>query len=310
MRELANTQGITMLLTDRNFNTTFFDPAGGGDPVLFQHLFSSIPFISFKNKFKVLFPDTVLPSDEFLYWFIGFTEGDGHFGINNRYELSFIITQGQCNKEILFQIQKNLNMGNILKQGPRVYRLIIHKKVYIELIIFLFNGNIILPSKKVQFNKFLSVYNKKPFSQVIPYVSSTLRIDLDNTWFLGFTEAEGCFSISFLSDSTAFKVRFLVSQKGDINLPILSGLPLLFQAGNIEGHSQKDNYSYIVSGLKNIDKIFWYFDKYEFNGIKRTCYTLFKELIIRILNKEHLTEKRKHLIHLSHNVNAIARKSK
>lgn len=299
-----------MLLTDRNFNTTFFDPAGGGDPVLFQHLFSSIPFISFKNKFKILFPNNPLPSDEFLHWFIGFTEGDGHFGINNRLELSFIITQGVCNKEILFKIQKNLNMGNILKQGPRVYRLIIQRKMYIELIVCIFNGNIILPSKKVQFNKFLSVYNKKPFSDVIPYVSSTLHIDLDNTWFLGFTEAEGCFYISFLSNSTAFRVRFLVAQKNDINLPILSSLLLLFNTGKIEGHSQKDNYSYVVSGLKNIDKIFWYFDKYEFRGIKHTCYTLFKELIIEIRNKKHLTEKRKHLIHLSHNVNAIARKIK
>ncbi len=201
-------------------------------------------------------------------------------------------------------------MGNILKQGPRVYRLVIYKRPYIELILLIFNGNIILPSKKVQFNKFLCMYNKKPVYDVIPYISSTLHIDLNNTWLLGFTEAEGCFSISFLNNSSAFRVRFIVSQKGDVNLPILSNLIMLFNTGKIEGHSQKDNYSYIVSGLKNIHKIFCYFDKYEFLGIKNTCYNLFKELIIEIQNKNHLTEKRKYLIHLSHNINSIARKIK
>lgn len=201
-------------------------------------------------------------------------------------------------------------MGNILKNGPRVYRLVIHKRQYIELILLIFNGNIILPSKKAQFNKFLCMYNKKPVCMVIPYISSNLHISFDNTWLLGFTEAEGCLNISFLHNSTAFRVRFIISQKHDINLPILCNLILLFMTGKIKGHSKKDNYSYIVSGFKNIHKIFCYFDKYEFLGIKKVCYNLFKTVIIQIQNKNHLTEKRKHLIDLSHNINRISRKTK
>ena len=303
---------ITMLLTDRNFNTTFFDPAGGGDPVLFQHLFSTIPFSIFKTKFKELFPNTSIPSDEFLYWLIGFTEGDGCFAINNRKELSFILIQGFYNKDILSKIKQTLNMGNILKQGPRVYRLIIHRKTHIELIILLFNGNIVLPSRKVQFNKFLSFYNIKPVSNIIPYISSgNLACTLDNTWLLGFTEAEGCFTISLLSNSNAFRVRFLLSQKGEINLPFLSNLILLFNTGTIQGHSNKNNYSYIVSGLKNITKIYNYFDNYKFLGIKGTSYNLFKQLIYQLENKHHLDEKkRKSLVILSNNINSIPRKIK
>lgn len=303
-----------MLLTDRNFNTTFFDPAGGGDPVLFQHLFSikNSPFCFFKTKFKKFFPNCKMPSNTFLYWFIGFTEGDGGFIINNRKELSFIVTQGFSNKHVLDKIKKTLNMGNVLKKGPRIYRFIIHKKAHIEFIIFLFNGNIVLPSKKTQFNKFLKVYNQKPFSSEIQYISqSNVHISFHNTWFLGFTEAEGCFTISFLSNSVNFKARFIVSQKGDENLPILSSLICLFNAGYIEGHSKKNNYSYVVSNIKNVMKIYNYFDKYVFYGIKKNSYNLFKKVISEIQNKNHLDlEKRKNLIILSNTINSIPRKIK
>ncbi|PVU98260.1 hypothetical protein BB561_000004 [Smittium simulii] len=67
----ADIKAITMLLSDRNFNSSFFDPAGGGDPVLYEHLFSSILFLS---EFKKVKPNIDVPDDKFLCWLIGFTE--------------------------------------------------------------------------------------------------------------------------------------------------------------------------------------------------------------------------------------------
>ena len=291
-----------MLLLDRNVNTSFYDPNGGGDPILFQHLFLS-SFLIFSNEWQKSFPSFKVPDDSFLYWLIGFTEGDGCFLVNNRNELSFILIQGNLNLNLLIYIKNKIQMGNIIKQGPRVHRLIINKKEHIRLIIHLFNGNILLPSRKTQFNKFLIAFNNKT-DNPIEYISSPSIISLSNPWLVGFTEAEGCFTISFLKNSVAFNTRFILSQKGDVNVPLLSQLILLFHVGQIEAHSNKDNYSFVVNGLKNIEKLYNYFDKYEFIGIKGHSYLAFKELNKRIKNKEHLQEhKRSEMILLSHNIN-------
>lgn len=100
-----------MILTDRNFNTSFFDPAGGGDPVLYEHLFLnlklySIPvvmatlnhinpfnFKTFLTMHKKMYPNIPKPSQEFLEWLVGFTEGDGSFTTSSRGIPVFVITQ-------------------------------------------------------------------------------------------------------------------------------------------------------------------------------------------------------------------------
>lgn len=318
---------ITMLLTDRNFNTTFFDPAGGGDPILFQHLFSSFNFIPFTTKWKhihkkefcenSLLTNSQKSSESFLSWLIGFTEGDGCFFVNHRQELSFIITQGCQNVSVLRHVQTILNMGSVVAQGKRVYRFIVYKREHIELLIHLFNGNLVLPSRKAQFALFVNAFNAKNQttgeSKRIEYRASSVLPCLENQWLLGFTEAEGCFTISFLSNSKAYRTRFIISQKGDVNLPVLSHLILLFNTGKVEGHSQKDNYSFVVSGLKNVLKIYHYFDNNlsYFLSTKKQSYLAFKELNAKIEQGLHLNEQtRTELLMLSHGVNSIRRKSK
>lgn len=254
-----------------------------------------------------------LPSDDFLYWLIGFTEGDGSFVINKRNELSFILIQGAANKIILENIWNQLSLGHIIKQNLRVYRLIIQKKIEIELILYLFNGNIVLPSRKIQFEKFYTVFVNKNNLFLNNYQNNRNFPSADNAWLLGFVEAEGCFTVSLLSNSNAFRTRFVISQKGDINLPVLSQLILIFNTGFVDGHHVKDNYNFTVSGLTNIVKIYFYFDKYIclFQGIKKNSYLKFKELNNMFEQKDHLSEQtRSQMDILAREVNSAYRKFK
>ena len=140
-----------MLLTDRNFNTSFYDPAGGGDPILYQHLFLKTMlyttpvatvvspfhrrFSTFYSLFALRFPNADAPSQSFLEWLVGFTEGDGSFIVNSRGTPIFVITQSTRDIQILKYIQQNLGFGRVIKQGSYTSRFVVEDIASVVLLV-------------------------------------------------------------------------------------------------------------------------------------------------------------------------------
>jgi hypothetical protein len=58
-------------------------------------------FSAFYEKYSTHLPNNKIPSDKFLTWLIGFTEGEGSFIVNNRGDLGFVITQATMDKQVL-----------------------------------------------------------------------------------------------------------------------------------------------------------------------------------------------------------------
>jgi hypothetical protein len=296
---------ITMILTDRNFNTSFYDPAGGGDPVLYQHLFltkialSTIPvigfgaaspntFAAFNNLYNQRFPQAVTPTQSFLEWLIGFSEGDGCFIVSSRGTSIFVITQRTRDIQVLEHIKHTLGFGRVIKQGPHTSRFIVEDIASIRLLVALFNGNMVFPLKQSSFALFLEAYNRRQGVTHVPFISTLVVPTLNDFWLAGVTDAEGCFTCSFLSNSAAYRFRFMLAQLGEINLSVLTHITTLI-GGTVRPHSIKGVYELTINGAGNMKQVFEYFDSHSLLTKKAVSYKLWREVHVGITEGLHLS---------------------
>ena len=88
----------------------------------------------------------------------------------------------------------------------------------------LFNGNIVFPTRKARFLTFLSSFNekllKKNLTTIFP-LDTYVTPSLNDGWISGITDGEGCFTCSLLSNSSAYRFRYILTQKWEANKHVL-----------------------------------------------------------------------------------------
>ena len=124
---------------------------------------------------------------------------------------------------------------------------------------------------------------------------------LNPDWLVGFTDGEGCFSISIFKNKTlksGFQVfpEFVLTQ-GAKSLETLEKVQKFFGCGKIYENKRYDNhrealYRYCVRNKADlILKICPFFNKYTLQTAKKNDFELFKQGLEIIKNGEHLTDK-------------------
>ncbi|EPS67323.1 hypothetical protein M569_07451, partial [Genlisea aurea] len=226
--------------------------------------------------------------NDFKFWLIGFTEGDGCFHVNKRGYCEFSLTQSSSDAQVLFTIKKELGFGSVKKQCKKskthYYR--VRDREGILKIIKIFNGNLLTDKKRKQFELWLNAFNFK-FNSNITLISSTNSPTLNNSWISGFTDAEGCFTASLVGRvkySQVF-VRYILSQKGEKEL--MDSIALLF-GGRISYQASYEGYNMTVN-LRKLNKVINYFSTYPLKTKKRISYNNWCKVHQLVSNKEHFT---------------------
>jgi len=233
--------------------------------------------------------ETVTLDEKFKWWLIGFAEGDGQFGIDKRGFLVFKLTQPSIDAQVLFYIKKNLGFGSVTLQSieSKTHQYRVRSKDHLIKIINLFNGNLITKAKIEQFKLFLHGFNLKYKTNIV-FIECNNKVTLDNAWLSGFTDAEGCFTcsayLSKLTNKYIVTVRYIISQKNDINLS--EYLAKLIN-GYVTHVKSYNGYNTVVNHSK-LNIIIKYINKSPLKTKKHISYIKWLKVYSLVKDKKHL----------------------
>lgn len=120
------------------------------------------------------------------------------------------------------------------------------------------------------------------------------------SWIVGFTDGEGCFSVSIFRNKTAsigWQVfpEFVITQ-GEKSLPALEKYQAYFDCGNIFVNKRYDNHNehlhrYCVRSRNDLtEKIIPFFKKFPLQTAKARDFVIFCEIVEMMNDEVHLSE--------------------
>jgi len=217
-------------------------------------------------------------------WLIGLFEAEGSLTIAVRGDLQFVITQDYANIAVLYYIRDQIGFGSVIKHGPRTFRYVVQDQEGLGLMIQFLNGNLVLHKRIADLGRFIIAY------KIRYYISYTLietpfKPTLKDAWISGFTDGDGCFHIGYILTKNTFPIRFILSQKDDIeHLRKITGGSIVFNRSN-------GCYSIVLKDLplstgRNTEWVVDYFSKFKLKTTKMNSYYLWCYLRNQLLKKQ------------------------
>lgn len=256
-------------------------------------------------------------NEDFGYYLGGLLEGDGHISLpslgvtklNRVLNPRIVFTSHINNLGLYAYIQEQLGgIGRFQHSGKNVVRYIIGDVKGIILIIRLISGKLRTP-KNQRLNHLITFMNNK-YELMLP--SSDLDVSKfdSNSWFTGFTEADGHFGVKVIeakpksntrkrSVSTNISLVFRLDQRSYDKPNNTSMLPVMqmiasFLSCNLACYLRKspstEALSVSVASLEKIGFLIDYFNKYPLIGVKSKEFDYWVEVYNMMIIKEHLTE--------------------
>lgn len=199
-----------------------------------------------------------------------------------------MITQLTEDIQVLLNIKQTLGIGRVIKQGPRTSRFVVEDIASVGLLDALFNDNLVFPLKQASFALFLETFNNRSNAPIVVFISTLVTPTLNDYWLCGITDAEGCFTCSLLGNSNAYRFRIMLAQLGAINLPVLMYLTTLI-GGVVRPHTAAGVNELTVNGVRNMTRVFEYFDSHQLMTKKAKSYQLWREVHASIVKGDHLS---------------------
>lgn len=227
---------------------------------------------------------------KFLFWFIGFSEGNGSWIVSNCYDkrinkwyLQTFFIINQKDPKVLFYIKKQLGFGTVKKLNSGYWRYCVTSLKGTKILINIFKNNLKLNKTNNIFKLFVQAYNSRVLIEEsfdIESIKQNLELTLNNGWLAGFIDAVGCFSVNV--KNRLIYLRFSISQIDSYN--IIIQLKNLLNLGNII-KEDINLYKYYYSSINpKIYKLIDYLEKYPLKSNKNIDFVKWKKIRIRLID--------------------------
>jgi hypothetical protein len=277
---------------------------GGPDMAREQDLFEK----NLKTYNKYISSVSNINSSNLGSYLAGLFEGDGHIWIQKQkskktHNPRFCITFSLKNEPLAKKLLDILGAGFIrYKVKNNACVLVVSPVIGLKKIVYLINGQLKTP-KIYQLHKLIDWLNKNHNTNIekLPLNKDSIE---SNSWFSGFTDADGSFSVQYTKKETGAKkikisCRFRIEQRmldpitNESYFEILNQICLYLNCKLLIKTQKLTNNSYYTLAASNkisLENIIKYFNKYPLFSNKYLDYKDWEKIAYLIINNKHYTD--------------------